>query len=356
MSGKVCSKCHHYKSLDEYYISRKRGKVSLIAHCKTCDKTHSRKYYQENKERCNALSEKWAKDHPEELRASRHTYWIANKEHFCAKKREYYQKNKERLNAISTAYRKKNKHKVAEWRREYDRTNKSKQQAQNAARLAIPEVKKKHQESKRQYVRELRLTVLQRLGNRCYCCGESDICFLTIDHIHGNGTQHRKEHARSTYSFLMSILQDSTPHQSYRAACYNCNSAREYIVQKICPHRLSEDERRVAVIGTGLPKHARRRELERLLKTEIFQQLGNKCYCCSESDALLLTIDHINNDGASHRKSNGKRQRNRYMQLLGIRDEGIPTDRYRLACWNCNCARHFAGKGDICPHQDKKEW
>jgi len=41
--------------------------------------------------------------------------------------------------------------------------------------------------------RRLKLRVYEAYGNRCVCCGESNLGFLSIDHINGGGRAHRQE-------------------------------------------------------------------------------------------------------------------------------------------------------------------
>src|SRR5438309_228735 len=38
------------------------------------------------------------------------------------------------------------------------------------------------------------------------------------------------------------------------------------------------------------------------LRDEVFAQYGKSCRCCGESDTRFLTLDHIHNDGAEHRR------------------------------------------------------
>lgn len=75
-------------------------------------------------------------------------------------------------------------------------------------------------------------------ANRCACCGESNIHFLTIDHINGNGSQHRKSSKCGTgATFYRWLLREGMP-KGYQALCYNCNSARAW--QRTCPHKLGK--------------------------------------------------------------------------------------------------------------------
>jgi hypothetical protein len=72
---------------------------------------------------------------------------------------------------------------------------------------------------------------------RCECCSESILGFLTIDHIDGGGTKHRKLiHGHDFYQWL--IKHGYPP--GYRVLCYNCNMGRARYRDGICPHRKDE--------------------------------------------------------------------------------------------------------------------
>lgn len=43
-------------------------------------------------------------------------------------------------------------------------------------------------------------------------------------------------------------------------------------------------------------------ELYKRRKAIIYEHYGAVCKCCGETEPAFLTIDHINNDGAAHRK------------------------------------------------------
>ena len=63
-------------------------------------------------------------------------------------------------------------------------------------------------------------------------------------------------------------------------------------------------------------------------------------------DWRFLSIDHINNDGATHRKDNRFRGPNIYSWLKA---HNYPKDRFQVLCYNCNLAK--AHCGGICPHK-----
>jgi hypothetical protein len=71
-------------------------------------------------------------------------------------------------------------------------------------------------------------------GGKCECCAETASEFLTIDHIKGGGTKHRK--AIGPTSQLIRILKrQGWPKGEYRLLCMNCNLA--YGRFGYCPHK-----------------------------------------------------------------------------------------------------------------------
>lgn len=81
------------------------------------------------------------------------------------------------------------------------------------------------------------------------------------------------------------------------------------------------------------------------LRAEVLAAYGGKCTCCAESHSDFLSIDHVNNDGAAHRRE--MRQAGGYNFYLWLRARGFPRDRFQLLCHNCNFAK---GKYGSCPH------
>jgi hypothetical protein len=65
----------------------------------------------------------------------------------------------------------------------------------------------------------------------CVCCRESDIRFLTIDHINGGGRQHVRTLKTSLYAWLR---REGFP-SGFQTLCWNCNAARH--IYGRCPHQ-----------------------------------------------------------------------------------------------------------------------
>lgn len=87
------------------------------------------------------------------------------------------------------------------------------------------------------------------------------------------------------------------------------------------------------------------------LKLKIFNHYSNndiKCICCNERNLMFLTIDHINNDGAKHRKQIREETGNTF--YLWLKDNNYPEG-FQVLCYNCNIGK-YRNKG-ICPHNSK---
>lgn len=94
---------------------------------------------------------------------------------------------------------------------------------------------------------------------------------------------------------------------------------------------------------------ARTTERNRQTKRDVIAALGGKCACCGEAAYEFLTLDHINGDGAAHRKLlSGKARSSSIRIYRDVKRRGCPTDQFRVLCFNCNCS---IGCWGYCPHQ-----
>lgn len=100
-----------------------------------------------------------------------------------------------------------------------------------------------HLKKCREYRYRLRMKVLIHYGGnppKCSCrgCNETKIKFLTIDHIEGGGTQHRKQLSLGNLGrgrILYQWLKNNNFPEGYQVLCYNCNQGRAHN-NGICPH------------------------------------------------------------------------------------------------------------------------
>ena len=77
---------------------------------------------------------------------------------------------------------------------------------------------------------------------------------------------------------------------------------------------------------------------------------GYKCACCGEMEPKFLTLDHVFNNGAEHRRSLGYTKGNgRGGNLVTwLKKHRYPAG-FQVLCMNCNFGKH-TNKG-ICPHK-----
>jgi hypothetical protein len=89
------------------------------------------------------------------------------------------------------------------------------------------------------------------------------------------------------------------------------------------------------------------------LKRQVMDAYGGSCACCGETELVFLTIDHVNDDGAEHRRQIAAEKGTDWLQggretYRWLRDNGFPEG-FQVLCANCNCGRYW--NGGICPHK-----
>jgi hypothetical protein len=75
---------------------------------------------------------------------------------------------------------------------------------------------------------------------------------------------------------------------------------------------------------------------------------GGKCACCAEETPEFLTLDHIANNGAAHRRELLGRNIAGNVFYKKLQSLGFPPCGLQVLCWNCNTAKQFHGG---CPHR-----
>lgn len=82
-------------------------------------------------------------------------------------------------------------------------------------------------------------------------------------------------------------------------------------------------------------------ELTRKYRRMAIEAYGGRCACCGIDEPTFLAFDHINDDGARHRRE--VRGRNMANWLVQNR---FPSG-FQLLCHNCNHAKRLG----VCPHK-----
>lgn len=74
--------------------------------------------------------------------------------------------------------------------------------------------------------------IIDHYGGKCACCGETELAFLTVDHINNDGNDHRKRIGGSS-RFYENIIKAGFP-DDLQILCWNCNEAKRLLGH--CPH------------------------------------------------------------------------------------------------------------------------
>jgi hypothetical protein len=132
--------------------------------------------------------------------------------------------------------------------REYNRRNNAKVTAQkrefhHRKKLADPQWWESERKRTLEYYHNLRRDVLNAYGGmKCACCGETEETFLTLDHIHNNGADHRRELLGKTGkvpgvtgSLYGSLKKNGYP-PGFQVLCMNCNFSK-FRNGGVCSHQ-----------------------------------------------------------------------------------------------------------------------
>lgn len=79
----------------------------------------------------------------------------------------------------------------------------------------------------------------------------------------------------------------------------------------------------------------------------MYEMYGGKCNCpgCNESRRIMLSIDHVQDDGNIDRAALGGRNYTTYARVDAVRK--YQPEKYQLLCFNCNATkgRHSCQEG-----------
>lgn len=92
-----------------------------------------------------------------------------------------------------------------------------------------------HRDVRRQRERQLRFAAVVAYGGSpptCACCGETELAFLSLDHIDGGGRQQRRQLGGG--GFYTWLRRMGYP-PGLRVLCHNCNQGRR-VTGGTCPH------------------------------------------------------------------------------------------------------------------------
>lgn len=80
----------------------------------------------------------------------------------------------------------------------------------------------------------------------------------------------------------------------------------------------------------------------------VLDHYGRKCAYCGDDRELFLTIDHVNNDGAEHRRQmyGNSRTGSGSPVYQWLRTKGYPPE-FQVLCFNCNSAKAIHGEASL---------
>jgi len=81
--------------------------------------------------------------------------------------------------------------------------------------------------------------VFSYYGDKCACCGERELTFLTIDHINNDGHLHRRNKISTSHQNIYGWLVRNNFPDGFQVLCFNCNVGK-HINGGICPHQISK--------------------------------------------------------------------------------------------------------------------
>jgi hypothetical protein len=186
--------------------------------------------------------------------------------------------------------------------------------------------RKKYLEKAKIYAETIKIKAMSVIGRvECTICGESNIKFLTIDHINNDGNEDRRNGFASHGRLYSSIKNGSYPEDSLknlRVLCYNHNFGRR---------------REYLSCSWGDQTYQQR------CRTKLYEKaldFFGPCPHCGISDLRYLSISHKKGD-AVERVNNGE-PRGGLMLLYYFNKQGWPQslkEDFCLECFNYNCSR-----------------
>ncbi len=95
--------------------------------------------------------------------------------------------------------------------------------------------REKTRKQDRERRRKIRIEAIVAYGGECVCCGETEMAFLTFDHIDGDGDKARKRD-KAAGSSLPQWLKNRNYPPGIQLLCANCHLAKTHNPGG-CPHQ-----------------------------------------------------------------------------------------------------------------------
>ena len=268
--------------------------------------------------------------------------YLANRETHIAKVKLRYDQKKEEILAKKNVRYASNKTAISKKRKLERKLNPKKEAIQQSTRRL-----------------KIKQEVIKKLGGECAECGINDISVLCIDHIYNDGKLDRV--FTNSITMMRNIVKFGDQGR-YQCLCFNCNLKKEILKDRHCElvgilkecttcnttYDLSvfkKHNREPDGYLKVCKKCIRRKDLE--VKKMTFITLGSTKCVCGVDDILVLSIDHINEDG------NTARSEGLGLKLYtAILNKRIDLTNIQVLCMNCNLQKHFRHKNYLLARVD----
>lgn len=175
--------------------------------------------------------------------------------------------------------------------------------------------------STRAYKLALKVEVLAHYSGgkpKCARCPVDEIRFLALDHIANDGRAHRRTGVKHMH--LWAKKNGFPP--VFQVLCHNCNTRKQA-------------ELRGPVKDSPSARHWAKARIEVLRR---YSGDVVSCALCTESDLVVLTVDHVEGGGNEHRRSLASPSR----LYSWLRRSGFPQG-FRVLCQNHNLGARCLG-------------
>lgn len=152
----------------------------------------------------------------------------------------------------------------------------------------------------------------------CQNCQQDDIEVLTVDHINNDGNVHRKSIKSTGGSPFYQWIRNNNFPDGFQILCFNCQMRKQ---------RIEAAKKNTTAIKISVAKYVQK------IRNKCLDKYGGTC-SCGERDNAVLTLDHVENDGASHRREiRCTSGRNFYLYLQKNNYPNQP--KLQVLCANC---------------------
>lgn len=182
----------------EYYWKNREKLIAQAKDLRTKNLKHYRKMSRERNKKARKLN-------PDPFRASAKKHYYAHKEKHKQWSKKYYEEHKNQIFKYVENWGKTHKEKLHSYQRNH-----------------------------RKKVKQI---VIMHYGGKCRCCGETNIAFLCLDHVNGDGNKHRKQFKGSIYEWVIAHNFPKKP--VFQVLCANCNMAKTHL--GYCPHKKAKN-------------------------------------------------------------------------------------------------------------------